>query len=114
MAALPGAKPPPLGRKAGGGAPRPGTPPGRAAEPAGAVFLRHRLRRRPDQVMTNQHVIEGCSRIFVRTADNRIPARGRRHLAADRGATSRCCAYRAIPGPCSPSAPIRCAAARAW
>ncbi|WP_198378532.1 S1C family serine protease, partial [Neoroseomonas rubea] len=70
-AGLPGAKPPPLAPGAPGAAPAPGTPPGarpnaQARASSGTGFVVG-----TDLVMTNQHVIEGCARLFVRTSDNR-------------------------------------------
>ncbi len=59
----------------------------------------------PEQVLTNQHVIEGCSRVFVRTADGRtlagqVPAAdARRDLALVRvaGSPGPVLAFRANP-----------------
>lgn len=68
VANLPGAKPPPLqppaGSGPGGAAPNPNA---RVASGTGFVVAR-------DRVMTNQHVVEGCNRVLIRTHDNRTIA----------------------------------------
>ncbi len=71
MAALPGAKPPPLAPAAPGAVPAPATPPSARPNPQARSSSGTGFVVGADLVMTNQHVIEGCSRIFVRTADNR-------------------------------------------
>ncbi len=105
--ATPDGKPPPLPRDVAAG---PGTPPGpttprprpnpnaRASTGTGFVIG-------PEQVLTNHHVIEGCSRILVRTADGRslpgqVPAHdARRDLALVRvtGSPGPVLAFRANP-----------------
>ena len=71
VAGLPTAKPPPLPPAAV--APGPGTggaqpnPNARVASGTGFVVAR-------DRIMTNQHVVEGCNRILVRTHDGRTLA----------------------------------------
>ncbi|MBP0465262.1 trypsin-like peptidase domain-containing protein [Roseomonas sp. PWR1] len=72
-AGLPGAKPPPLAPVAPGAAPAPapGTPPGARPNPQARASTGTGFVVGPDLVMTNQHVIEGCTRLFVRTSDNR-------------------------------------------
>ena len=73
---LPEEKPPPAG------APDPvarvpPTPPGARPNPNARVTSGTGFVVAPDRILTNHHVVEGCSRIFVRTADNRsLPAAG--------------------------------------
>jgi len=84
-AGLPREKPPALAAAPGAGAPRPDAP--RAARPnpraqasSGTGFV-----VAPEHVLTNHHVIEGCARIFVRTADNRtLPVTDRPAADAER------------------------------
>jgi hypothetical protein len=66
--ATPGGKPAPAGAPQAAGPPTsPGARPNpRARASSGTGFV-----VATDRVLTNHHVIEGCSRIFVRTADNR-------------------------------------------
>ncbi|MEO3473629.1 trypsin-like peptidase domain-containing protein [Roseomonas sp. CAU 1739] len=66
--ALPEAKPPPEGAPTPAG---PATPPGARPNPQARASSGTGFVVAGDRVMTNHHVIEACSRIFVRTADNR-------------------------------------------
>jgi S1-C subfamily serine protease len=127
MALAPAAAPPPVAQRAPPGAPAPAGPDGKpeplpggvAAGPGtapGAVPApRPNPNARastgtgfvvgPEQVLTNHHVIEGCSRILVRTADGRtlpgqVPAAdARRDLALVRvaGSPGPVLAFRANP-----------------
>ncbi|BDG74713.1 S1C family serine protease [Roseomonas fluvialis] len=124
MALAPAAAPPPVAQRAPPGAPAPdgkpaplpggvaagpGTAPGAMPGPrpnpnarasTGTGFVVG-----PEQVLTNHHVIEGCSRILVRTADGRtmpgqVPAAdARRDLALVRvaGSPGPVLAFRANP-----------------
>ena len=64
----PDGKPPPLGAPSGAG---PATPPGARPNPQARASSGTGFVVAGDRVMTNHHVIEGCARVFVRTADNR-------------------------------------------
>jgi serine protease Do len=66
---MPDGKPPPEGAPAAAG---PATPPGARPNPRASASSGTGFVVAGDRVMTNHHVIEACSRIFVRTADNRI------------------------------------------
>ena len=104
----PGGKPPPL---PGGVAAGPGTAPGMAPGPGPRPNPNARASTGtgfvvgPEQVLTNHHVIEGCGRILVRTADGRtlpgqVPAAdARRDLALVRvtGSPGPILAFRANP-----------------
>ncbi|MBR0652936.1 trypsin-like peptidase domain-containing protein [Roseomonas terrae] len=65
---LPDSKPPPEGTPGPAG---PATPPGARPNPQARVSSGTGFVVADGRVMTNHHVIEACSRIFVRTADSR-------------------------------------------
>lgn len=64
----PEGKPPALGQAGPAG---PATPPGARPNPQARASSGTGFVVAGDRVMTNHHVVEACSRIFVRTADNR-------------------------------------------
>lgn len=66
--AVPESKPPPEGAPTPAG---PATPPGARPNPQARASSGTGFVVAGDRVMTNHHVVEACSRIFVRTADNR-------------------------------------------
>lgn len=57
----------PTGSRPTGSQPAPGAPNPRARVSSGSGFV-----VATDRVMTNQHVVAGCDRIFIRTADGRL------------------------------------------
>ncbi|MBB5688347.1 hypothetical protein FHS88_000457 [Roseomonas alkaliterrae] len=69
---LPGAKPPALGPSEAGARPAPPPAAGARPNPQARVASGTGFVVAPERVLTNQHVIEGCSRLFVRTAENRM------------------------------------------
>lgn len=66
--AMPEAKPPAEGAAGPAG---PATPPGARPNPQARASSGTGFVVAGDRVMTNHHVVEACSRIFIRTADNR-------------------------------------------
>ena len=108
VAALPGAMGAPEAVPPGPAAPAPVAAPGRAAPPlrpnpharvsSGTGFV-----VAPDRVLTNQHVVNGCNRVLIRTADGRT-------LAATPPArvdVQRDLALLAVPGNPGPALPFR-------
>jgi hypothetical protein len=68
----PGAKPPALGPPEAGARVAPPPPTGARPNPQARVASGTGFVVAPERVLTNQHVIEGCARLFVRTAENRM------------------------------------------
>jgi S1-C subfamily serine protease len=104
--AMPDGKPAPLPREAAAGpGTAPGVRPGPRPNPNARASTGTGFVVGPEQVLTNHHVIEGCARILVRTADGRslpgqVPAQdARRDLALVRvtGSPGPVLAFRANP-----------------
>ena len=71
-AAPPGAKPPASGAPGAGAPVAPPPLAGARPNPQARVSSGTGFVVAPDRVLTNQHVIEGCARLFARTAENRM------------------------------------------
>lgn len=95
---LPREKPPALAAAPGTGAPVPGQPRGARPNPRAQASSGTGFVVAPEHILTNHHVIEGCARIFVRTADNRTLAVTERP-AADARRDLAVLRVRGSPGP---------------